>query len=146
MAKTNSHSGLFTPQQELFLAFYTDPKSETFSNALQSGLKAGYSREYSENITALLPNWLGEQITDLKRLRKAEKNLDEVQNMQVINEEGKVDTNLLDKRIKVDIFVSETIGKAKYSKRIEQTGKDGTDLIQNAFTEEQQTALLNLLK
>ena len=39
---------LLTPQQELFLSYYTNPKSETFSNALQSGLKAGYSQEYSE--------------------------------------------------------------------------------------------------
>ena len=34
---------LLTPQQELFLALYTNPKSETFGNARQTALKVGYS-------------------------------------------------------------------------------------------------------
>lgn len=45
-----------------FLKYCFDPESETYRNALQSGLRAGYSQEYSENITHLMPNWLSESI------------------------------------------------------------------------------------
>lgn len=118
-----------TPKQESFLVYYTNPKLDTFSNATQSALKAGYSREYAETITAQMPDWLSENIGDMKRLRKAEKNLDEVQNLNIIDEEGKVDTNLLDKRLKVDFFFAERLDKIKYSTRQEHTGANGKDLI-----------------
>ena len=38
------------PRQATFLAYYLNPKSDTFSNAYQSGIKAGYSEEYSKVI------------------------------------------------------------------------------------------------
>lgn len=136
---------LLTPQQELFLAEYTNPKSPNFGNALQSALKAGYSQEYSETITYQLPDWLSENLGDLKRLRKAEKNLDEVQNIQIYNDEGKLDANLIDKRTKVDMFIAERLNKDKYSTRQEQTGKDGKDLIPETLTKEEKDKLLNLL-
>ena len=65
-----------TPQQILFLKGYTDPKSSTFGNALQSALKAGYSQEYSESITAQMPDWLSENLGKSKIVQKAERNLD----------------------------------------------------------------------
>ena len=71
-----SEKRLLTPQQELFLASYTDPKSSTFGNALQSALKAGYTREYSESITAQLPDWLSESLGRSRIIMKAERNLD----------------------------------------------------------------------
>ena len=120
---------ILTPQQELFLASYTDPKSNTFGNATQSAIKAKYTQDYADNIMALLPEWLSENIGDMRRLKKAEKNLEEVQNFEVVNDEGKVDVNLLDKRIKVDMFLAERLNKQKYSTRAEVTGKDGADLI-----------------
>lgn len=116
---------LLTPQQELFLERYTNPKSPTFGNATQSAIQANYSPEYADNIMALLPDWLSENIGDMKRLRKAEKNLDEVQNIQIYNEEGKIDANLVDKRTKVDMFLAERLNKSKYSARSELTGKEG---------------------
>lgn len=116
---------ILTPQQELFLSLYTDPKSDTFGNATQSAIKAKYTQDYADNIMALLPDWLSENIGDMRRLRKAEKNLEEVQNFDVITDEGKVDTNLLDKRIKVDMFLAERLDKQKYSTRSEHTGKNG---------------------
>lgn len=121
----NGKTPFLTPQQEAFLAFYTNPKSETFSNALQSALKAGYKQEYAESITAQMPEWLLENLGDMRRLRKAEKNLEEVQNFEVVDDEGKIDTNLLDKRIKVDMFLAERLNKSKYSIRQEITGKNG---------------------
>ena len=108
-----------TPQQEAFLANYTDPKSATFGNATQSAKKANYSDEYADNIMALLPDWLSENIVDMKRVRKAEKNLDEVQNLNIYDENGKADAQIIDKRNKVDFFMLETVAKAKYSKRTE---------------------------
>lgn len=116
---------LLTPQQELFLERYTNPKSPTFGNAKQAALEANYTETYADNITTLLPDWLLENIGDMKRLRKAEKNLEEVQNIQIYNEEGKVDAQLVDKRTKVDMFLAERLNKAKYSTRSELTGKDG---------------------
>lgn len=116
---------ILTPQQELFLSLYTDPKSDTFGNATQSAIKAKYTQDYADNIMALLPDWLSENIGDMRRLRKAEKNLEEVQNFDVITDDGKVDTNLLDKRIKVDMFLAERLDKQKYSTRSEHTGKNG---------------------
>lgn len=116
---------ILTPQQELFLSLYTDPKSDTFGNATQSAIKAKYTQDYADNIMALLPDWLSENIGDMRRLRKAEKNLEEVQNFDVKTTDGKVDTNLLDKRIKVDMFLAERLDKQKYSTRSEHTGKNG---------------------
>lgn len=116
------------PRQSKFLEYYLDTKSDTFSNALQSALKAGYSQEYSENITTQMPEWLLENLGNMKRLRKAEKNLSEVQDLSILNEDGKPDPQLIDKRTKVDIFIAETVGKSIYSKRKEFTGAGGERL------------------
>lgn len=124
---------LLTPQQELFLSYYTNPKSETFSNAVQSALKAGYEESYANNITGLMPDWLFENIGDMKRLRKAEKNLDEVQNIEIYNKEGKIDANLVDKRTKVDMFISERLNKNKYSTKIETEHTGNITVTQISF-------------
>lgn len=134
----NGKTPFLTPKQELFLSLYTDPKSSTFGNATQSAIKAGYGKEYAENLTSQLPDWLSENLGDMRRLRKAEKNLEEVQNFEVVNDEGKVDVNLLDKRIKVDMFLAERLNKAKYSTRQELTHQnpDGTNLFAEKTDEE----------
>ena len=106
------------PRQMLFLTYYNDPKSETFSNALQSALKAGYSQEYSESITVKELEWLVEGVGRRKRiLNKAEKRLEEL-----------LDTD--DKRIVADLVkhATKTLGKEHYSDRIEHTGPNGKDL------------------
>lgn len=121
--------GLLTPQQERFLASYTDPKSEFFGNAYQSAVKAGYSKNYAESLVAQLPTWLGENLGDMRRLRKAEKNLEEVQNISIITDEGKPDHQLINARSKVDIFLAERLDKNKYSNRTELTGKDGSAIV-----------------
>lgn len=118
-------SVLLTPQQELFLASYTDPKSKTFGNAVQSALKAGYEESYANNITGIMPEWLFENIGDMRRLRKAEKNLDEVQNLNIYNELGRPDSQTAAIRTKVDIFLAERLNKNKYSPRSELAGPNG---------------------
>ncbi len=59
-----------------FIQAYNDPNSGTYNNALQSGLIAGYSREYSENITHLNPKWLSESIGNNEFLARALYNLE----------------------------------------------------------------------
>lgn len=136
---------LLTPQQEQFLSYYTDPKSETFSNALRSALKANYSQEYSESITYQMPEWLSENVGDMKLLRKAEKKLNSALDYEPVNEEGKIDTALLKTQTDVAKFVAERLNKNKYSARQEQTGKDGKDLIPESLTDEERESLRRLL-
>lgn len=134
---------LLTPQQELFLATYTDPKSDTFSNALQSALKAGYSQEYAENITHLLPDWLSESIGKSRIIIKAERNLD------IALEGGLDDLEKGGKPIqwKATEFSLKTQGKdLGYTERTEVTGKDGKDLIPEQLTQEEKDQLLSLIK
>ena len=107
-----------TPQQQLFLKNYLDPKSETWSNATQSAIKAGYSPDYADNIMALMPDWLSGSIGKYKRmLDKAE-----------IRLEASLDSD--DEKLAQDTakFIAKTIGKQVYSERQELTGKDGKDL------------------
>lgn len=132
------------PRQALFLEYYFDPNSETFSNAAQSAIRAGFSKRYAANITHLLPTWLSESIGDQYLIRRAEQNLKEFVEMdtrqpvitmvgQLIDKDGnpvmKENPNL--KRIKADVtkFTLERLNKAKYSARTELAGKDGKNLV-----------------
>lgn len=109
------------PRQTQFLKFYLDPKSDTYSNALQSALKAGYKQEYAENITTLEPDWLLESIGRRKRiLDKAEKRLENL----LDSEDEKVVADLVK-------HTTKTLGKEHYSERTELTGKEGRDLTIN---------------
>ena len=106
------------PRQAEFLKNYLDPKSKTFSNALQSALSAKYSQEYAENILSLMPDWLSESIADVNLVGKAVRNL------------SKFLDDDTDKRIQADItkFTLERLNKKKFSARSELTGADGKDL------------------
>lgn len=118
-----------TPQQQAFLKNYLDPKSETWSNALQSALKAGYKQEYAESITSHMPDWLAESLGKHKRmLTKAE-----------IRLESSIDSE--DEKIAQDTakFIAKTVGKHIYSERTELTGKDGKEL----FLKEEEKALID---
>lgn len=115
-----------TPQQQLFLKGYTDPKSPTFGNALQSALNAGYAQEYAENITHLMPNWLSENIGKAKMVLKAERNLDMALDGLLDDPEKGAKTI----QHKASEFVLKTLKKDTYSERTEVTGKDGKDLPQ----------------
>lgn len=110
---------LLNPQQELFLASYTDPKSATFGNALQSALKAGYTQDYADNIMALLPDWLSENIGDMKMVKKAEKNLNAILEMDM---DDPSKAKLVQDTSK---FVVERLNKKKYSQRQELSDPDG---------------------
>lgn len=125
------------PRQTLFLTYYFDQKSETFSNAYQSAKKAGYEDEYCQNITAQMPKWLSESIRDNDLVKKAERNLNEFLEMETVNiktnDKGEelsfVDAGLT--RVKADMtkFALERLNKAKYSARQELAGINNSQLL-----------------
>lgn len=135
-----SNQWIADPRQQLFIAYYLDPKSSTFSNGLQSALRAGYSEEYSSVMLASMPDWLSEKLSNIKTsslLAKAERNLDELLDLpsqvQAMGAFGPIfsdkeknkplmvhATGLLKVKSDVTKFVAERVGKAKY-------GSDGED-------------------
>lgn len=115
--KANQHKP--DPRQSKFLSLYLNPDSDTFGNAKQSGIKAGYSESYARNLTNLLPSWISDSIDQSDMVKKAEKNLNELLDVDIKDASWA--------RIKKDVseFVLERLNKEKYSKRTEHTGKDG---------------------
>lgn len=112
------------PQQIEFLVAYTNPRSPTWGNALQSALKAKYSQEYAETITAQMPEWLSENLGKNKLVQKAEKNLDKAL-------EGGLDAQGEGKKEiqwKATEMTLKTLKKVDYSERTEVTGPNGTEL------------------
>lgn len=127
---------ILTPQQELFLQSFIDPSSETFGNYTQSALKANYSKEYAETISAQMPKWLDEALEDNVLVRQALDNLSEFL--------GDKENHSI--RADMTKFTLTRLHKNKFSERIEQTGKDGKDLIPETLTPEEKQKLLDLLK
>lgn len=112
------------PRQELFLSHYLNPNSETFSNALQSALKAGYEQEYAESITYKMPDWLSESVGDAKLVKDAEKALSEAVNYDTVDEGGKVDASVA--KIKQDtakFITSRLVDKWNEKKKVELSGE-----------------------
>lgn len=100
----------FNPQQLEFIKNYFDRKSDTFGNARQSGLRAGFEETYANNITHLMPNWLKGLIKKEGLLEKAEKNINDLLDDK-------------DSRIKLDItkFVMSRIGKWSEKSEVDVT-------------------------
>lgn len=149
MAETNPNGANqynLDPRQKLCWESYANPKSETFGNALQSALKAGYEFNYAKTIT--VTEWFLEKVRRLNMLSKAEKVLDEMLDMptEVERREGygedaemivKTEPALI--KIKQDTakFLAERLGKDEgYSTRSELTGQGGKDLIPDKQSEE----------
>lgn len=115
------------PRQKMCWDLYVNPKSETFGNAYQSAMKAGYEEGYAAQITTA--EWFLEKLRRLNMLGKAEKVLDKTLSMEAVDEEGKVKVDLL--RVQTDVakHITSTLGKNEgYSNRQELTGKDGKEL------------------
>lgn len=109
---------VLNPQQEEFLKNFLDPQSETFSNYTQSALKAGYSEDYANSITAQMPKWLDEALEDNNLVRKALDNLYEFLG----------DRENINIRADMTKFTLSRLNKGKFSDRTEHTGKNGKDL------------------
>lgn len=148
--KTNPHGvNQYTapdPRSQAFLAYYLDRESSSYSNALQSALRAGYAQEYAESITSQMPDWLAESLGDMELLGRAVRNLSEgldidpvVQAMgafgpifskivKVKKVKGKkrkivtrvpimvTNTKLLHEKLDVSKFVAQSIGKSRFGK------------------------------
>jgi len=152
--KTNPNGAnqyLADPRQALFLAYYIDPKSESFGNATQSGLRAGFERTYAENLKNKMPYWLSRKVEDFKSnrlLEKAERNLEEIMDLPskiqamgafgpIYTKEGKgkkakkvpimvYSSGLLKVKNDASKFVAEKIGRGKYAKEEPGTPPLGT--------------------
>lgn len=101
------------PKQILFLEAYFNEDSETFGNARQSAIKAGFSESYADQIMSRLPTWFTEKVKDAAMLAKAENNLVRFLGLDE-SDNGKL-------KVKADItkFVAERLNKKKYSQRVE---------------------------
>lgn len=63
--KNPDGSKKYTPQQIDFAMRYYLPSSPTFGNALQSALKAGFSKKYAANITVKDLDWLEDIVGEI---------------------------------------------------------------------------------
>ena len=123
-----SNQYVLDPRQKMCWEFYTTPKSETFGNATQSAIKAGYTDGTADTIT--LTEWFCGRLWKLNAVLKGENKLRELMELPIVDVEGKVDVGIA--RIQADLakYVTSTLGKDEgYSSRSEVTGKDGKDLV-----------------
>lgn len=129
------------PRQELFISYYLNPDSDTWSNAYRSALKAGYAEEYAQSITAQGTSWFSESISDNSLILKATKNL-ETALVGGLDDPEKGGKPL---QMRATEFALKGLQKQKWSERAEVTGKDGKDLIPETITEEERLQIKQLL-
>lgn len=123
----NANQYILDPRQKLCWEFYTKPGSETFGNATQSAIKAGYTEETANVIT--LTDWFSGRLWRLNATFTGEKTAKELLEIDLMNGGDKVDVGIA--RIKADLakFLMQTQGKNEgYSSRTELSGPDGKDL------------------
>lgn len=140
---------IFDPRQKLCWDLYIDPTSDTFGNALQSAVKAGYVYDTAKNITT--ERWFRLRINRLQMLDDAEKVLKEMVTMKTKNSKivgtkfvEMEDSQLV--KIKQDTakFLAERLGKDDgYSGRNEVTGKNGKELGSTSENRELRGSLLD---
>ena len=129
------------PRQSLFISYFFDNKSATFTNGLQSALRAGYDENYAKNIVSRMPKWLVEKVEDMSLLNKAVKNINKVLDMNDFE-----DIRALAIQSDMSKFVASRIGKDRFSERKELTGAEGKDLFKpNEQEKNQAIQALNAL-
>lgn len=134
------------PRQKLCWGYYINPKeAETFGNAFQSAIKAGYEDSYARTITD--SEWFRDKVRRLNLFIKGERVLEEMLDMPIEktlildgeeDEDGepgeqtivkKIDPALAKVKQDTAKFVVERLGKNEgYSTRTEHSGVDGKDL------------------
>ncbi len=117
MVETNpngSNQYKLDPRQTLCWSSYIDIDSETFGNAYQSAVKAGYEENTAKQITTL--NWFVEKYRRFNRLDKAEKVFDKI--LDMTSEEAGII------RIQLDAakFVAEKTS-SEYKSKVDLTSK-----------------------
>ncbi len=63
------------PRKLAFIAAYFDPGSDTYSNALRSALKVGFTPSYAKNILDVRPKWLRDNMEKMGILDDLQRNL-----------------------------------------------------------------------
>jgi hypothetical protein len=131
MAGTNPNGAnqyQLDPRQKLCWDYYINPNSETFANATQSAIKAGYTQGYSDEVSS--SDWFCLKLWELNSVNKSVKVFQDVfESSHIDVDTGKIDSAVL--RIKADIakFLASTKGKDDgYSTRQELTGANGDAL------------------
>lgn len=118
------------PREQLCWDNYIKSITENRENAYKAAIDAGYSESSAKNIT--MRDWFKERLGKLKRkdmLSDAEKLLHKTLKYEHIDENGKVNVQLLSVQTKVADTIVKTLGKDDgYSTRSEITGKDGEDI------------------
>lgn len=100
---------MLDPRRLLFWELYLDSKSETFSNAYQTGMKVGYEESYSASITTT--DWFLEKIRSMNLLGKAEKVLEDALELKHFDAKGKFHLDRLQTKLATAKFIASTKGK-----------------------------------
>lgn len=119
------------PRQKVCWDYFLDPRSDTFSNARQSAIKAGYTETTANQITT--EKWFTERVRRLNMVSKAERNIDEVLELQIKDPvTGKIDPVVIANRTRVDMFVLERLGKDEgYTTKQELVSTNRISLTEN---------------
>ena len=142
------------PRQQDCWDRYINPTSETFANAKQSAIAAGFSESHAEDIKKL-DWWVGKE-RRLRMRNKGERKLEAILDMPInvlefIDRNGKripyvvTDSTLL--RIQQDTakFAVERLGKEDWSSRQEVTGAGGGPVVDPMAKEKGDQAIQDFL-
>jgi arginine/lysine/ornithine decarboxylase len=137
---------VYDPRVDIFKQFYLKIDSYTFMNILQSALRAGYSEQYARNISVQRPSWWVDLMNSAEYNRA--KMLEEAENRlyERVTEKSVDDVQRLKIQTDVAKFVTERLGKDKYSTRQELTGADGRRLFTNEQRATAKTPVAALFK
>lgn len=143
--KTYNKSTAFNIKADIFKQFYLSPTSPTFCNIYQSAIRAGYTETYASNISVQRPKWWVEltESADYKRARMLQAAETALENTVTANPETDTQEKLKHDAAK---FISERLGKDKYSTRQEVTGADGRRLFTNDNRDTAKMPLATLFK
>lgn len=122
MAKKKKIDLIFNPQQLAFIEYFFNPKSETYSNRTQSGIKAGFDEKYIQNIATMDVKWFDNAMDlygDKEFLDEIDEELKKIVKMDCIDNQGVINPSLF--KIKQDTlkFLAERLNKNKYSTKQE---------------------------
>jgi hypothetical protein len=100
------------PREQIMWDNYVKSIAEGKENAYKSAIDAGYEESNAKNIT--MREWFKERLRKLKRkemLSKAERNLDEMLDLDTYDEKGKNNPQLLNIKKDVSVTIAKTLGK-----------------------------------
>lgn len=105
----NANQYQLDPRQKLCWENYVNPKSETFGNATQSALAAGYEESYADTLSQ--SEWFCAKMWKLNATFTSERKIREILELPLNDLEGRVDIGVA--RIQADLakFMTSTLGK-----------------------------------